>query len=98
MVAKILEAIMLILFGISWPFNLMKSIKTKSTKGKSLLFLILIDVGYIAGITSKFFNPNFVWATDWWVFAIYVINFLFVTADLMMYFINRSNEKKLCIV
>ena len=97
MIAKILEATMLIMFGISWPFNLMKSIKTKSTKGKSLLFLILIDIGYIAGITSKFFSTSFVWATDWWVFAIYVINFLFVSADLAMYFINRANEKKLCI-
>ena len=97
MIAKILEATMLIMFGISWPFNLMKSIKTKSTKGKSLLFLILIDIGYIAGITSKFFSTSFVWATDWWVFAIYVINFLFVSADLAMYFINRANEKRLCI-
>ena len=97
MIAKILEATMLIMFGISWPFNLMKSIKTKNTKGKSLLFLILIDIGYIAGITSKFFSISFVWATDWWVFAIYVINFLFVSADLAMYFINRANEKRLCI-
>ena len=94
MVAKVLEAIMLILFGISWPFNLLKSIRTKSTKGKSLLFLVLIDLGYTAGITSKFFSTSFVWATDWWVFAIYVINFCFVTADLIMYFINRSRENK----
>ena len=97
MIAKILEATMLILFGISWPFNLMKSIKSKSTKGKSLLFLILIDLGYIAGITSKFFSTTFVWKTDWWVFAIYVINFLFVTADLIMYFVNKSREKQACV-
>lgn len=97
MIAKILEATMLIMFGISWPFNLMKSIRTRSTKGKSLLFLILIDIGYIAGITSKFFSTSFVWATDWWVFAIYVINFLFVTADLAMYFINRNREKELAL-
>ena len=97
MIAKVLEAVMLILFGISWPFNLMKSIRTKSTKGQSRLFLILIDLGYIAGITSKFFSTTFVWATDWWVFAIYVINFLFVSADLAMYFINRSREKQIAI-
>ena len=94
MTAKILEATMLILFGISWPFNLMKSIKSKSTKGKSLLFLVLIDLGYIAGITSKFFSTMFTWNTDWWVFAIYVINFLFVTADLIMYFVNKNRESK----
>ena len=94
MTAKLLEATMLILFGISWPFNLMKSIKSKSTKGKSLLFLVLIDLGYIAGITSKFFSTTFTWNTDWWVFAIYVINFLFVTADLVMYFVNKNRESK----
>ena len=94
MIAKVLEAIMLILFGISWPFNLMKSIKTRSTKGKSLLFLLLIDIGYMAGITSKFFSESFVWKTDWWVFAIYVINFLFVSADLVMYFINKNHENQ----
>lgn len=92
MVAKILEATMLIMFGISWPFNLIKSIRTGSTKGKSLLFLVLIDIGYVAGITSKFFSTTFVWRTDWWVFAIYVINFCFVSADLAMYFINKSKE------
>ena len=97
MVAKILEATMLVLFGISWPFNLMKSIKSKSTKGKSLLFLCLIDLGYIAGITSKFVSTTFVWETDWWVFMIYVINFLFVSADLIMYFINRSKENSVCV-
>lgn len=97
MTAKILEAIMLIMFGFSWPFNLLKSIRSKSTKGKSLLFLILIDIGYVAGITSKFFNTSFVWATDWWVFAIYIINFLFVSADLTMYFINRNREKATAI-
>ena len=95
MVAKILEVTMLVLFGISWPFNLIKSIKTKSTKGKSLLFLILIDLGYVAGVTSKFFSETFVWATDWWVFMIYVINFMFVSADLIMYFINKQREKQL---
>ena len=96
MIAKVLEATMLILFGISWPFNLAKSIRTKSTKGKSLLFLVLIDLGYVAGITSKFFSTTFVWETDWWVFAIYVINFLFVTADLIMYFVNKTKEKEAC--
>lgn len=95
MVAKVLEAAMIILFGISWPFNLIKSIRTGSTKGKSLLFLILIDVGYIAGITSKFFSTTFVWETDWWIFMVYVINFTFVSADLIMYFVNKKKESEL---
>ena len=94
MVAKILEALMIVLFGISWPFNLAKSIRSKTTKGKSLLFLVLIDVGYLAGINSKFFSESFVWKTDWWIFVIYVLNFTMVTLDLLVYFINKNREKK----
>ena len=94
MVAKVLEAIMIILFGISWPFNLLKSIRSKTSKGKSLLFLVLIDLGYIAGLTSKFFSESFVWSTDWWIFVVYAINFTLVSADLIVYFINKSREKK----
>lgn len=95
MVAKILEVVMLVCFGCSWPLNVYKSIKTKSTKGKSLLFLILIDLGYIAGMTSKFVSTTFDWSKDWWVFAIYVLNFVMVTTDLILYFINCSREKNL---
>ena len=94
MIAKILEATMIILFGISWPFNLAKSIRSKTTKGKSLLFLVLIDLGYLAGITSKFFSESFVWKTDWWIFVIYSINFTLVTLDLIVYFVNKSHENK----
>lgn len=95
MIAKVLEALMIVLFGISWPFSLFKSIKSKSIKGKSLLFLVLIDLGYIAGITAKFFSETFVWATDWWIFMVYCINFTFVSADLIVYFINRRRENKI---
>lgn len=93
MLAKIFEVIMLICFGFSWPFNLIKSIKTRSTKGKSLLFLILIDMGYVFGICSKLVSTTFNWSSDWWVFMIYVINLLMVSADMVMYFINKHHEK-----
>ena len=94
MVAKILEVSMLVLFGASWPFNLAKSIRSKSTKGKSLIFLILIDIGYVAGMLSKILSTTFDWHSDWWVFMFYVINFTMVTADLIVYFINHNREKK----
>ena len=98
LLAKIFEVVMLALFGISWPISLMKSIKSKSTKGKSLLFLILIDTRYIFGMCSKFVSTTFNWSTDWWVFMIYAINFTFVSLDLSMYFINRHREKQTLIL
>lgn len=87
--AEILEAAMIIAFGLSWPLNVYKSLKTKTTKGKSLLFLIFIEIGYICGITGKIIGNNITW-----VFAFYVLNLLMVSFDLVLYFINRDREKK----
>ena len=56
--AQICEAIMIIAFGVSWPVNVYKSIRTKSTKGKSLLFLLLIEFGYVSGIVGKIISHN----------------------------------------
>lgn len=54
--SELLEIIMIVSFGASWPMNIIKSYKARTTKGKSLAFLCLIFFGYIAGIASKFAN------------------------------------------
>lgn len=87
--AQILEAIMIISFGIFWPMNIIKSYRTKSTKGKSLLFLLFIDFGYICGVVGKIVGNNITW-----VFAFYVLNLVMVSWDLVLYFINYTCEKK----
>ena len=45
-----LEAIMLICFGLSLPISLIKNVKAKSAKNMSFRFILLIIIGYIAGI------------------------------------------------
>ena len=57
--SEFLEIIMILCFGASWPFNVMKAYKARTAKGKSLLFLCLIIIGYIAGISSKFLNEAY---------------------------------------
>ena len=37
-VAQVFEMIMLICFGLSWPFNITKSVRSRTAKGKSLWF------------------------------------------------------------
>lgn len=86
---EVLHAIMLICFGFSWPINLIKNIKLKSAKIMNLPFLILIIVGYIAGITSRIIDYKF-----GYVFVIYVINLCVVSANLIVYFINRRYDIK----
>ena len=81
--------IMLICFGLSWPISVAKSIRTRSTKGKSPIFLFAILFGYIAGITGKIAGNNITY-----VFAFYCINFVVVSADIVLYFINLHREKK----
>ena len=93
--SEILEITMIISFGISWPVNVMKSYKSRSTKGKSLLFLCLIFFGYIAGICSKLTNAAYMaaFASKWYVLVFYCINFVMVGADLVIYVRNYKLDK-----
>ena len=50
MIAEILETVMILAFGLSWPLSIYKSVKSRTAKGKSLQFEIFIWLGYIAGI------------------------------------------------
>lgn len=94
--AEILEVIMIVSFGFSWPLNVIKSYKARTTKGKSLAFLLLVFFGYIAGIASKFVNESYMAniAEKWYVLFFYVLNFIMVGADLIMYIRNRRLDKE----
>ncbi|MBE7051210.1 MAG: hypothetical protein E7395_01385 [Ruminococcaceae bacterium] len=94
--AEILETIMIVSFGLSWPMNVMKSYKARTTKGKSLAFLCLILFGYIAGITSKFINPVYMEniGENWYVVFFYILNFIMVGIDLILYIRNYKLDKK----
>ena len=90
-ITRILEILMLVAFGFSWPNNIIVSIKNKSTKGKSLLFLLFIDFGYVCGILSKLFAEEIVV----YVLVFYIINFIMVSTDIVLYFYYRNREKKM---
>ena len=51
--AVLFETIMLIGFGCSWPFNIAKSIKSKTTLGKSVYFEIIVIISYLFGVAAK---------------------------------------------
>lgn len=80
------EALMLICFGASWPFALMKTYKTKEVKGKSRLFLSLIIIGYFCGIVNKILNSVDI------VLWLYVINLLLVSTDLFLCILYRNRK------
>ncbi len=93
--AEILEITMIVSFGVSWPLNVLKSYKARTTKGKSLAFLLLIFFGYIAGIASKLVNETYMAqiGSKWYVLFFYVLNFIMVGADLLMYVRNKKLDK-----
>lgn len=89
---ELLEIIMIVSFGASWPMNVMKSYKARTAKGKSLGFLCLILFGYVAGIIGKLMNETYMadFASKWYVLFFYVLNFVMVSADFMLYFRNKK--------
>ena len=94
--SEILEIIMILSFGASWPLNVIKSYKARTAKGKSVAFLCLIFFGYIAGITSKFMNEAYMaaFSQKWYVLFFYFLNLFMVGIDLVLYFRNRMLDKK----
>lgn len=94
--AEFLEVLMIVSFGASWPLNVVKSYKARTTKGKSLAFLCLIFFGYIAGISSKLLNESYMAsiATKWYVLFFYVLNLIMVGADLILYARNYKLDKQ----
>jgi len=90
MVAEIFEIIMIVCFGFSWPMNVIKSWRARTTKGKSLPFLLLIIIGYIFGIAGKLIGGSF----KWYVLFFYVLNLAMVSVDLALYVRNYQLDKK----
>ena len=86
---SILETVMLVCFGFSWPLNVMKAYKAKTAKGTSLPFIMLIITGYIAGISAKLISGQINY-----VLIAYILNLAIVSLNLVVYFRNVSLDKK----
>ncbi len=86
--SPILESIMLICFGFSWPMNVIKGYKARTAKSMSLPFIVLIISGYIAGIMAKLVSQqiNF-------VLIVYLLNLAIVSLNLAIYFRNKKLDK-----
>lgn len=88
MFGEILEMIMLIMFGLSWPLNLIKCYRARTAKGTSILFYCAIGIGYISGIVRKFYinDINF-------VLIFYFVNLIMILGCIAIYFRNLHLDK-----
>ncbi len=86
---SIFEITMLLCFASAWPFSIWKSYKSRQNSGKSIIFLIIVLIGYIAGMMHKiFYNLD-------GVFYLYLFNFWLVFVDTVLYYRNERIEKRL---
>ena len=86
---SILETVMLVCFGFSWPLNVTKAYKAQTAKGTSLPFILLIITGYISGISAKLISGQITY-----VLIAYVLNLAIVSLNVIVYFRNVSLDKK----
>jgi len=87
--SQLLEALMVIVFGISWPTSIVKSFRSRTATGKSILFLCLVFLGYLLGVASKLVSENITY-----VFVFYILNMTMVGIDICLYFRNKRLDIK----
>jgi len=80
---SIFEILMLVCFGAAWPFSIYRSLTSRSVAGKSVVFLIVVLVGYAAGVLHKL-----LYRYDYVIF-LYALNGFMVLTDIVLYFRNR---------
>jgi hypothetical protein len=88
--ANILESAMLVTFGLAWPANILNTLRVKSSRGRTPVFLIIVIAGYLCGLGSKFASP----APLNYVAVFYLINLAMVSTDLLLYFRYRALDRR----
>ncbi len=93
-VASVLETLMIVSFGISWPMSIIRSWRSRSTKGKSLFFSCFILFGYLCGLSAKILNRTLYGVPFNLAFYFYIPNIIMVATDICLYFRNRRLEQQ----
>ena len=85
----IFEAIMLICFGLAWPISIIKSWRSRTNKGKSIFFMLIVFFGYLSGLAHKFWWQEQIDGVIW----LYALNALLIFADILLYLRNRIIDR-----
>jgi hypothetical protein len=98
--ASIMEMMMVVCFGISWPLNIIKAWRARMAKGTSLMFYFFIWIGYVFALIGKFvtiaLNSPQPWyeTVRWYVMFFYVLNIVMVSVGIGIYFRNKLLDKE----
>jgi len=85
----IFETVMLVCFGFSWPISVVNNYRSRTAKGMSPFFILLIMSGYLAGITAKLLSGDCSF-----VLAVYILNLILVSVNLLIYFRNVRIDRE----
>ena len=91
-IVQLCEIGMLVAFGFSWPFNIIKSWRSGTAKGKSVIFEFIVVFGYLVGVLGKFitWRQTGVLAYSVWF---YFADIAMVTIDIVLYFRNTRLDR-----
>ncbi len=89
---QLCEIGMLVAFGCSWPFNILKSWRSRTAKGKSVIFEFIVVFGYLVGLAGKLigWRQTGVLAYSVWF---YLADIAMVAADIVLYFRNSALDR-----
>ena len=92
-IVQLCEIAMLVAFGFSWPFNIVKSWRSRTAKGKSVVFEFIVVFGYLIGVAGKFitFHRTGVLPYSTWF---YLADILMVAIDIVLYFRNAALDRR----
>ena len=92
-IVQLCEIGMLVAFGFSWPFNIIKSWRSRTAKGKSVIFEFIVVFGYLVGVLGKFitWRQTGVLAYSVWF---YFADIAMVTIDIVLYFRNTRLDRQ----
>jgi hypothetical protein len=80
--AQVFEAGMLICFGFAWPVDILRTLRTRQTVGKSIGFMSLILVGYLFGLAAKIMRAGDAGGWPETVTLLYAANAVLVAIDI----------------
>lgn len=91
-IVQLCEIGMLLAFGCSWPFNIVKSWRSRTAKGKSVTFEFIVVGGYLVGLAGKLItlHRTGVFAYSIWF---YIADIVMVVADIILYYRNTALDK-----
>jgi hypothetical protein len=85
---SVYELFFFVFIACAWSVSITRMIRKRSTKGKSLLFTLIVLLGYAFGIIHKFlYSPDY-------VVLVYFLDFALVAADIAVYLYIRNKYER----